>query len=105
MAEFVFCFTTTNKKIIADKIAHLLVSSKLSACVNIIENVNSVYYWQNKVVTDKEYLLLIKTRKSRIRKVHQVIIVNHNYELPEFVWFELGGASTAFLKWLRENTH
>ncbi|RKY38100.1 MAG: divalent-cation tolerance protein CutA [Candidatus Omnitrophota bacterium] len=104
MPEFVLCVTTTNRKSIADKLARILVHSKLSACVNIVENIKSVYSWRGKVVRDREYLVIIKTRKSRIKKVQGVILENHNYQLPEFIWFKIGGASTEFLKWLVENT-
>ncbi|OQX84028.1 MAG: hypothetical protein B6D53_01010 [Candidatus Omnitrophica bacterium 4484_49] len=104
MPEFGLCVTTTNRKSIADKLARILVHSKLSACVNIVENIKSVYSWREKVVRDREYLVIIKTRKNRIRKVQGVILENHNYRLPEFIWFKIGGASTEFLKWLGENT-
>jgi periplasmic divalent cation tolerance protein len=81
-----------------------VVESKLSACVNIIENLNSVYFWQGKVIKDEEFLLIIKTRKNRIKEIEKIISQNHNYQLPEFVWFEIGGGSKQFLKWLGENT-
>jgi len=55
------------------------------------------------VARDKE-LVVVKTRKSKIKKVQWIILENHNYQLSEFIWFKIGGASTEFLEWLRENT-
>ena len=45
----------------AHKIAHALVDRQLAACVNIIPQIESVYRWQGKVESAREWLLLIKT--------------------------------------------
>ncbi|HDL09685.1 MAG TPA: divalent-cation tolerance protein CutA [Candidatus Omnitrophica bacterium] len=66
MPEFVLYLTTTNKKSTADRLARILVHSKLSACVNIVENIKSVYSWRGKVVRDREYL--VKPEKAGLRK-------------------------------------
>ena len=43
------------------KIATGLIEGKLAACVNMIPGVESMYWWEGKVETDNELLLMIKT--------------------------------------------
>jgi periplasmic divalent cation tolerance protein len=52
--------TTAGSQEEAIKIAHALVERGLAACVNIVPQIESVYRWQGKVETSKEWLLLIK---------------------------------------------
>ena len=66
--NLVIFVTAANKKE-AEKIASTLIEKKLAACVNIIENVNSLFRWQGKVDRLKEVLLIVKTRKALMNKL------------------------------------
>jgi len=46
------------------KIASHLVESKLAACVNITQRIESVYRWKGKIASDKEFQLFIKTTRE-----------------------------------------
>ncbi len=87
----------------ARAIASALVEARLAACVNIITKAESVYLWEQKVVRDKELLLIIKTRSSQFEQVKQVIEDIHSYELPEIITVPLSAGSAAYLNWLDEN--
>ncbi|MDQ7056059.1 MAG: divalent-cation tolerance protein CutA [Persephonella sp.] len=50
-------FVTCPDKNVGKKIAKSLVEEKLAACVNIIDGLNSIYYWQGKIEDDNESLL------------------------------------------------
>ena len=46
------------------KIARILIGDKLAACVNIIQDITSIYHWKGKIEEDTENLLFIKIYKS-----------------------------------------
>lgn len=88
----------------AKNIAHGLIKNKLAACTNIIPGVTSVYFWDNKVCEDNEYILFIKTRRDLFEQVKDFIVQNHSYELPEVIMLPIEAGSEAYLNWIKENT-
>ena len=66
----------------ARKIAHHLVEQQLAACVNIVPKIESVYRWQGKVESNREYLLLIKTSSEKFPQVRDAMRELHSYECP-----------------------
>ena len=101
--KYVLCFTTINNAKIAERLARELVQSKLVACVNILPQMTSVYSWKNKIESDHEYLLIMKTKKSLVKKLEKELIQKHPYELPEFVVLPIEG-SKKYLDWISKST-
>lgn len=64
------------------EIADKLVSEKLAECVNVVNNVLSVYWWKGKKHTEPEVLLIIKgfstTRQKALDRLYQI----HPYDKP-----------------------
>ncbi len=87
-------------KEISEKLAHILVNNQLAACVNILPNITSVYRWQDQVETAQEYLLLIKSMKSKYDLIELVIKDNHPYELPEIIAVSIDNGSSEYLNWI-----
>jgi periplasmic divalent cation tolerance protein len=63
-----------------------------------------VYRWRDAVEDEAEFLLLIKTRASLLRRVEQRVIELHSYEVPELLALAPSGGSAAYLGWLLEST-
>ena len=102
----------TNKRIVlstagsheeARKIAHHLVDHQLAACVNVIPGVESVYRWQGKVESNREWLLLIKTSTDHFASVRDAIRELHSYELPECIALTIDEGSSEYLDWLADS--
>ena len=87
-------------KVISEKLAHILVNNQLAACVNILPNITSVYRWQDQVETAQEYLLLIKSMRSKYDLIELVIKNNHPYELPEIIAVSTDNGSSEYLNWI-----
>ena len=63
MNDPIIILTTVSSKKEAELIGSKLIDKELAACVNIIPNIKSIYYWEGKINKDSEYLLIIKTVK------------------------------------------
>ncbi len=85
-----FCviLTTTGSRGEADRIANLLVVSRLAACVQVTP-IESTYRWKGKVTSEPEFLLLVKTASARYKEVETTIRENHSYEVPEIIQLPL----------------
>ena len=71
----------------AKKIAKHLLSKKLIACANIFP-IESLYWWQNKIIEDKEAVLICKTTENFI-EVEREIKKIHSYEIPCILNFDV----------------
>src|SRR4029077_16308382 len=87
----------------ANRLADMLVDKRLAACVQIMREVQSVYRWQGKVVTQREVLLIAKTLSSKFAEMEREVVKLHSYETPEIVAIPLSTGSGPYLEWLSES--
>ncbi len=102
--DAVIVFTTTPTFKDAEKISSVLVEEKLAACVSIIGEATSTFNWEGKIEKEKEYVLMIKTRKSLFNKVLDRIKKLHPYKVPEIIASEVIFGNPEYLKWIEETT-
>ncbi|MBI4655307.1 MAG: divalent-cation tolerance protein CutA [Elusimicrobia bacterium] len=98
------CFITAGDAKTAEKLRDGLLKNKLAACVMIIENVSSSYWWKGKIENSKECLFIVKTRKTLSADIIQFVKENHSYTVPETVFFEISSGNKDYLTWLGANT-
>jgi periplasmic divalent cation tolerance protein len=84
----------------AEPLAKLLLESRVCACVNIIKGVKSFFWWEGKIDTAREALLIIKTKNSSFSKLKKVIKDNHPYTVPEIISFKIDKINEEYLDWL-----
>jgi len=101
--DYCLILTTCGNRDEAEKIAELLVTRKLAACVQITP-VSSRYVWKGALKKDDEHLLLIKTAEWRYSAVEQAIRENHSYEVPEIVQLPIERGLDRYLSWVEEST-
>ena len=89
----------------ARKLARILVTQKIAACVNLSPGLVSVYSWKENLHEDEEVLLMVKTRE-RLLEEQLIPLIHefHPYELPEIISLSISGGSHAYLNWIREET-
>ena len=101
MAMLIVLTTTANEEE-AGRLAHAIVESKLAACVQILPQMTSVYFWEGKIQSEREHLLLIKTLQEKFDDLSEFIRGNHSYEVPEIVAINAQTVSESYLSWLRD---
>jgi len=95
--------TTASSEEEAQKIARHLVGHGLAACVNIVQQVASIYRWQGNVEEAREWLLIIKTTAAAFLQVGHAIEELHSYEVPECICLNIEDGSPAYLEWIAES--
>ena len=96
-------FITASAKKEADGIAALLISKKLAACVNIVDKIESVYWWKGKVERAKEILLIVKTKVSKMPAIIKAVKSIHSYKVPEIIALPITAGENRYLRWIDES--
>lgn len=100
---FIVVFITAKNTREANAIASRLVKDKLIACANVIKGVRSLFWWQNKVDTANEVLLILKTKKSCFKRIVKTVKLVHSYDVPEIIALPIIDGSRDYLKWIKES--
>ncbi len=91
--------TAKNKKE-AGKIAAALIKAKLAACVNLVNQVDSLFFWAGKIDKASEILLLVKSRKEKFPQLVKLVKSLHSYEVPEIIALPIIGGDKPYLRWI-----
>jgi len=98
-ANVVILITASNEEE-ARKIADSLLTQRKVACVNIVPRVNSVFWWQDKLDSEPESLLIIKTRASLLNEIVTLVKEIHSYDVPEVIALPVIGGNQDYLEWI-----
>ena len=96
-------FITASHKDEAQKIAQALIAKRLAACVNIVEHVASVFWWEGKVDNATEALLVVKSKKEKFNRIVKLVKSLHSYVVPEIIALPIVAGEKNYLKWLDES--
>jgi periplasmic divalent cation tolerance protein len=91
---------TTSCEEEAHRIAELLVNHKKAACVNVVPRIDSLFWWEGKVDSVRESLLLVKTKASLFPEIVEMVKGTHSYGVPEIIALPIIAGSQDYLKWL-----
>lgn len=95
-------YITTKDRDEAISIGKVLVEKKLAACVNIIDNMESIYRWKNEVVSEKETILIAKTTYSNVGLLTKKVKELHSYDVPCVITFNISEqeGNSEYLDWI-----
>ena len=100
----VVVFVTTSGEEEAEKIAGLLLEKRKAACVNVIPRVDSRFWWEGKLDSAQESLLIIKTRAALVPELVETVKKAHSYTIPEIVALPIVGGNKDYLDWVDQET-
>ena len=85
------------------KIKDLLLKSRLAACANIFEGVNSFFWWQGKIDSASEFMLLAKTTRAKFKKIITRVTEIHPYDIPEIIAVPIIDGNKPYLDWIDDS--
>jgi periplasmic divalent cation tolerance protein len=100
MAEPIVLLITTADAEEAQRIADVLLTERVAACVNIVPKVNSQFWWQGKVEKAEESLLIVKSQAPLLSQIVKLVKKHHHYEVPEIIALPVVGGNPDYLEWL-----
>lgn len=87
----------------ARRIARQLVAEHCAACANILPEVESIYWWEEKMESANETVVLFKTTADRYAALETTLRQLHPYEVPEIIALRIDRALPDYLRWVAGN--
>ena len=102
--KFCWVYMTAGSVEEAKSIGKILVGQNLAACVNLLENMTSIYKWEEKLEESQEVIMIAKTRKSLMPKLIEKVNSIHSYDCPCILELPVQEANSDFLSWIERQT-
>jgi periplasmic divalent cation tolerance protein len=102
--EVLVVITNVPDRATAERIADILVTGGVAACVNILAECASVYRWQGKLEHASEVPLLIKTTHAAYPRLEIELRKLHPYEVPEIIALPVIAGLPEYLNWVNTET-
>ncbi|WP_340104088.1 divalent-cation tolerance protein CutA [Rhodohalobacter sp. 8-1] len=105
MTHLRILYVTTENRDEARNIGSVLVQQKLCACVNILDGMESIYWWDGEVQSDTECVLLVKTTAEYVPAVTETILDLHSYDVPCVISLPLAAdeGNEEYLQWIQNS--
>ena len=94
---------TSSSEAEAEKIAKALLNTRLAACVNIVRDVKSFFWWEGRIDEAREVLLIVKTRADLLNELINVVKSIHSYSVPEIIALPIIAGYEDYLSWVDES--
>jgi len=104
MAEEIIVLITVTSKDEAGRIGTALVNEHIAACVNILPQIRSLFFWDGKTQDENEMLMIVKSRLSQLDRIIARVKELHSYTMPEVIAIPIIGGSPEYLHWLKDST-
>jgi len=88
----------------AERIGRALVQERLAACVNLLEGMRSLYWWEGAVQEGREVVLIAKTTEARAPALIARVKALHSYTCPCVVTLPLLEGNPDFMEWIVQET-
>ena len=102
--QYAAVFITTPNKKEARRITKFLLDKRIIACGNIVGGIESYFWWKDKKEKASESLVMVKTRKSRLKELFAAVSKIHPYEVPEMIALPIAEGYKPYLEWIKKET-
>ncbi len=96
-------YMTASNREEAVKIGERLVESKLAACINIFENMTSIFMWEGKLEQGTEVAFIAKTTAGKIPELVEAVKSMHSYDVPCIISLPVSDGNPDFINWISES--
>lgn len=103
MTDYRVLFITVPNIDVGRELARALLEARLAACVNIVPQVESLYWWEGKIQQDGEAMLVVKSQAGALDRLIETVRKNHPYDVPEVIAMPIDKGNPAYLSWLSES--
>jgi periplasmic divalent cation tolerance protein len=97
-------YVTASSRREAADIGRAVVRSRLAACANIIPSMRSIYWWDGKLRSGAETVLILKTSAARLPALIARVKALHSYQCPCIEAFQVSAGFAPYLAWVRAET-
>ena len=104
MSDERFVYVTCESKAQAREIGQTLVGNRLAACANILPGMESIYWWEGKLESAKEVVLILKSRAALLDTLTASVRQLHSYDVPCVVALPIEGGNPDYLRWIHQET-
>ena len=107
MPEYIIVYVTCSSKSEAENIGRYLLQKRLTACINIIPEMTSSYFWppkEDKLDKSEESILLIKAKFENYEQIESEVLKIHSYDNPAFFAIPLVAISKKYADWIDSET-
>ena len=102
--DVLFAYITTRDVDDARRIGKILVAERLAACVNILPGMESHYWWNGRIESAREAVLIAKTRAGARDALLERVRDLHPDETPCVVFLPVAGGNPDYLAWITGET-
>ena len=102
--DAVVVMTTVSSNEEAVALVRALLERRLIACGTIIPGARSLYRWEGKVADEREVIVLLKTRGTRIEALEMAFGELHPYKVPELLALPVSAGLHKYLEWIDDET-
>ena len=95
-----FIYVTTGSIDEAKTIGRKLVETRLAACVNIIDPMISLYWWEGKVQEGNETVLIAKTTALKVAALTAAVCELHSYDCPCVIALPIVDGNAHYVDWI-----
>jgi len=101
--RYIIVLITSDSVEEADHIAQILLNKKKAACVNIVRGIDSYFWWEGKLDSAGENLLIAKTKASLLPEIINLVKKAHSYDVPEVIALPIIEGNPDYLKWIERS--
>jgi periplasmic divalent cation tolerance protein len=97
-------WTTTDKRVDADRLAREAVETGLAACAQVDGPLTSYYRWEGKVESAEEYRIWFKYLPANASALNAWVHNHHPFAIPQWIEVSAEQVGEKYLSWAIANS-